>query len=214
MTLVEPERETDLERVQRVRAAHLAAAARAQAAAAARARANADARSAVPSWTEAERTGAYAGLITRAIAYCIDIALINVVAFIVGAAAGLAASVVNGIPEVVKGVAIVLGGVVYALWAVGYFVTFWSTTGQTPGSRVMRIRVVDAGGGAKLRPRRAIVRVVGIVLATIPLFAGFLIMLWDDRRRCLQDRMARTTVVHAPPQARIVRQAIPRDGDT
>jgi hypothetical protein len=64
-----------------------------------------------------------------------------------------------------------------------------------------------------VKPRRALVRLVGVVLATIPLFAGFVIMLWDDRRRCLQDRMARTTVVHAPPQARIVRQAVPRQGD-
>jgi len=92
-------------------------------------------------------------------------------------------------------------------------VTFWSTTGQTLGSRVMRIRVIDALGAAKVRPLRAVVRVGGLVLATIPLFAGFWMMLWDDRRRCLQDRLARTTVVHAPPQARIVRQAIPRDPD-
>ena len=34
--------------------------------------------------------------------------------------------------------------------------------------------------------------------AGIPLLAGFLIMLWDDRRRCLQDRLARTVVVDAP----------------
>jgi uncharacterized RDD family membrane protein YckC len=211
MTRLEPEQD-EAERVRRVRAAHLAAAARAQVAAAARARENADARSA-PSWSEAERTGAYAGLVTRAIAYCIDIAAINVVAFVVGAAAGLVASFVGGLPDVLDKVVIVLGGVVYLLWVVGYFVMFWSTTGQTPGSRIMRIRVVDGGGADKIKPRRAIVRLIGLVFATIPLFAGFVIMLWDDRRRCLQDRMARTTVVHAPPQARIVRQAIPRDVD-
>ena len=49
------------------------------------------------------------------------------------------------------------------------------------------------------------------MLATIPLFAGFLIMLWDDRRRCLQDRIAHTVVVHAPVQPRIVRQRVPRE---
>jgi uncharacterized RDD family membrane protein YckC len=211
MTRLEPDQD-EAERIHRVRAAHLVAAARAQAAAATRARDNADARN-VTSWTEAERTGAYAGLVTRAIAYCIDLAAINVVAFAVGTAAGLAASFVGGLPDRVAKLAVVVGGVVYLLWVVGYFVTFWSTTGQTPGSRLMRIRVVDAGGADKVKPRRALVRLVGVVLATIPLFAGFVIMLWDDRRRCLQDRMARTTVVHAPPQARIVRQAVPRQGD-
>jgi uncharacterized RDD family membrane protein YckC len=202
----------EAERARRVRAAHLAAAARAQAAAAARARENADARGA-PTWSEAERTGAYAGLVTRAIAYCIDVAAINVVAFAVGAAAGLAASFVGGLPDVLDKLVVFVGGLVYLWWVVGYFVTFWSTTGQTPGSRVMRIRVIDGGGADKVKRRRALVRLMGLVLATIPLFAGFLMMLWDDRRRCLQDRMARTTVVHAPPQARIVRQAIPRQGD-
>ena len=49
------------------------------------------------------------------------------------------------------------------------------------------------------------------MLATIPLCAGFIIMLWDDRRRCLQDRIAHTVVVHAPVQPRIVRQRVPRD---
>ena len=210
MTQVRPEEE-EAERVQRVRAAHLAAAARAQAAAAQRARANADARSTIPNWTEAERTGAYAGLVTRTIAYCLDIAVINLVAFLTGAAVALAASLVGGLPDVVKKAGVVVGGVAYVLRVIGYFVTFWSTTGQTLGSRVMRIRVTDALGAAKVTPLRAVVRVGGLVLATIPLFAGFWIMLWDDRRRCLQDRLARTTVVHAPPQARIVRQAIPRD---
>jgi uncharacterized RDD family membrane protein YckC len=135
------------------------------------------------------------------------------VAFAVGAAAGLAASFVGGLPDVLDKLVVFVGGLVYLWWVVGYFVTFWSTTGQTPGSRVMRIRVIDGGGADKVKRRRALVRLMGLVLATIPLFAGFLMMLWDDRRRCLQDRMARTTVVHAPPQARIVRQAIPRQGD-
>ena len=76
---MQPEQE-EAERQRRVRAAHLEAAARAQAAAALRARANADART--PTWSEAERTGAYAGLVTRTIAYCLDIAVINVVAFL------------------------------------------------------------------------------------------------------------------------------------
>jgi len=212
MTQVRPEEE-DAERAQRVRAAHLAAAARAQAEAARRARANADARSGMPNWTEAERTGAYAGLVTRTIAYCLDIAVINLVAFVSGAAVALAASLVGGLPDVVDKIGVVVGGVAYVLWVIGYFVTFWSTTGQTLGSRMMRIRVTDALGAPKVGPLRAVVRVGGLVLATIPLFAGFWIMLWDDRRRCLQDRLAGTTVVHAPPQARIVRQAIPRDPD-
>jgi uncharacterized RDD family membrane protein YckC len=71
--------------------------------------------------------------------------------------------------------------------------------------------VIDSRGAPGLKPRRALIRVAGLVLATIPLFAGFLIMLWDSRRRCLQDRLARTVVVHAPPQVKIVRRRVTPD---
>jgi uncharacterized RDD family membrane protein YckC len=206
---VQPESDEESERRRRARIAHVAAAARAQADAAARTREVVRAPKAAR-WSETERDGTYAGLVTRTIAYSLDIALLNVVSLAVGIAVGLAASVLPGPSDTLVAVGVVIGGVAYLLWFVVYFVTFWSTTGQTPGSRLMRIRVIDAGGNAHVKPRRAIVRVVGLVLATIPLFAGFIIMLWDDRRRCLQDRMAGTTVIHAPPQTRIVRRAIPR----
>jgi uncharacterized RDD family membrane protein YckC len=160
---------------------------------------------------ESERSGAYAGLATRAVAYAIDIIIIDAFALIVGGTVTLAMSFVGGVPHDLKTVAAVLGAAGFVLWAVAYFVVCWSTNGQTPGSRIMRIRVVDGVGGEPVRPWRALLRVVGIVLATIPLCAGFLIMLWDSRRRCLQDRMARTVVIHAPPQVRIVRARVPRE---
>jgi uncharacterized RDD family membrane protein YckC len=190
-------------------AAHAAAAARAQAAAAARARGPA-ARG--PSAAETERAGAYAGLATRSIAYAIDCVVINVCALAVGGVVTLAMSLIGGVPGKLKTVAAVVAAVAFGLWAIGYFVVFWSTSGQTPGSRLMRIRVADGRGGSRIRAWRALVRLVGVVLATIPLCAGFVIMLWDPRRRCLQDRLARTVVVHAPPQVRIIRARIPRGG--
>jgi uncharacterized RDD family membrane protein YckC len=49
-----------------------------------------------------------------------------------------------------------------------------------------------------LRPRQALVRLVALTLAAVPLFAGFLPILVDDRRRGLHDMIARTVVVGAP----------------
>ena len=46
---------------------------------------------------------------------------------------------------------------------------------------------------------RALIRLGGLVLAIIPLFAGFLPVLFDERRRALQDLLARTVVIHVPP---------------
>jgi len=64
----------------------------------------------------------------------------------------------------------------------------------------MRIRVVLAKDGGRLRPGRALVRLGALVLAALPLFAGFLTILVDDRRRGLQDMIAGTVVVAAPEE--------------
>jgi hypothetical protein len=74
---------------------------------------------------------------------------------------------------------------------------------------MMQIRVVRANGD-RLKPRRSVIRCVGLVLAAIPLFAGYALILFDRRRRGLQDRLAGTVVVGAPnvsfAEARRVRQ--------
>jgi hypothetical protein len=60
----------------------------------------------------------------------------------------------------------------------------------------MDISVRD-GDGTTITLARAILRYVGLVLATIPLFAGFVPVLFDDRRRAVQDWLARSVVVAA-----------------
>jgi uncharacterized RDD family membrane protein YckC len=140
---------------------------------------------------------AYAGLVTRALAFALDAAIVNGCALAVGVVVGLGLSILH-LPEAADVVIVAILGGLWVLWTVSYFAFFWSTTGQTPGDRVMRIRVIDGRDRGPLKPLRAIVRFGALILAAIPLLAGFLIMLWDDRRRCLQDRIARTVVVDAP----------------
>jgi uncharacterized RDD family membrane protein YckC len=138
----------------------------------------------------------YVGLATRAISFAVDALVIDLVALIVGVGAALILSLLH-LPHDVKVVLAGIGAVAFILWTVGYFVVFWSTTGQTPGARVMQIRVLT-GDGAGLKPRRAILRCGGVLLAALPLFAGFVPILFDERRQGLQDRIARTVVVEAP----------------
>ena len=141
----------------------------------------------------------YEGLVTRAIAFTLDAALVNVVAVVAGGALALALDVLQLTGELEEAAA-ALAGVGYVLWTVAYFVTFWSSTGQTPGNRVMRIRVVRAKGDGRLTPSRALVRLGALVLAALPLFLGFFPILVDDRRRGLQDMIAGTVVVDAPEE--------------
>ena len=63
----------------------------------------------------------------------------------------------------------------------------------------MRFRVIAPGAErGRIGPRRAIVRLLAMTLAAIPLLPGFLMALYDDRRRGLHDRIAATVVIDAP----------------
>lgn len=149
-----------------------------------------------------DRPPDYAGFVTRAIGFAIDVALIDLAAAAVAIVVGLGISALD-VPDVVVTITIAAGGVAFLVWSVAYFATFWSTTGQTPGSRVVGVRVTCASSGESVGLRSAVVRLVGVVLAALPLFAGFLLILVDDRRRGLQDRLAGTVVVYASDQPRL-----------
>ena len=140
----------------------------------------------------------YEGLVTRGIAFAIDAAVINLVAIVVAGGVALALSVLSVPQDSLDAVLLAAGGALFLGWSVGYFVTFWSTTGQTPGSRLMRISVRGADDGSVIRPRRAAIRFAGLFLAALPLLAGFLPILFDDRRRGVHDMLAGTVVVEGP----------------
>ncbi len=136
----------------------------------------------------------YEGLATRGIAFAVDAAIISAVAVIVGAAVGVSLSVLS-VPSGVETAVFAAAGGACLLWSTAYFVTFWSATGQTPGDRLLGIRVCRADDGLPLRPARALLRLVALTLAVIPLFAGFLPILFDERRRGINDMIAGSVVV-------------------
>ena len=138
----------------------------------------------------------YVGIASRTIAFAVDGVLISSVALIVELGVALIVSVVHP-SSTFNSLIVAAGAIAYALWAMTYFVTFWSTTGQTPGARLMQFRVV-AVKGERLKPRRSVLRSVGLVLAAIPLFAGYLPVAFARKHRGLQDYLARTIVVDAP----------------
>jgi uncharacterized RDD family membrane protein YckC len=152
---------------------------------------------------------AYEGLVTRAIAFAVDSAVINLVALIVSVSVGLALSVLDPSSNAEK-IALAVGGVAYVLWSVGYFVIFWSTTGQTPGSRLLRIRVCRADTNEVLRPRKALLRFAVMMLCALPLFLGFLPILVDNRRRGPHDIVAGSVVVSAPVEGAAARPLGPQ----
>jgi len=145
----------------------------------------------------ARASAASAGVASRGVALFVDALAIATVTFVVGAAVGLVASLAGGIrPDWLAGLLLGLGQLVVSL---GYFTLFWSTAGQTPGMRLMGVRVQPARTGGRLTPWRALWRTVWLVLAIIPCFLGFLPALFDRRCRALPDYLARTVVVYDEP---------------
>ena len=143
----------------------------------------------------------YAGLATRTLAFGADALIINATVWFVAAVVGIGLSLL-GVPEDVLKVLAAIGAVVALAWAIGYFAFFWSANGQTPGSRMLGIRVLGAGSAEPPRAGRSLVRVLALPLSAIPLCAGFLMILVDGRRRALHDRIAGTVVVYTPRAGR------------
>jgi uncharacterized RDD family membrane protein YckC len=135
----------------------------------------------------------YGGIGTRAVALAADAAVTIVILMSVVGVAALVASLVGGLrPEWLVGVLLGSG---WMLVVGTYFVLFWSSAGQTPGMRLVRLRVLRPGGDPP-SVGRSLVRLVGLVLAIVPLFAGFIPVLFDQRRRGLPDFLAGTVVVY------------------
>ena len=136
-----------------------------------------------------------AGLVTRGLGLVIDAAIINGAFVLTSAIFAFAASALFPDSDVSAAPALVLGATTWLAILSGYLLFFWTLAGQTPGMRLLGIRLIDAGGAPRLSLRTAIRRLVWTVIAVIPFGLGFLISLWSDRRRALQDRVANTEVI-------------------
>jgi uncharacterized RDD family membrane protein YckC len=135
----------------------------------------------------------YAGIATRAIALATDTAVTTLLYMSVVGIASLVASLVGNLRP-----AWLAGALLASAWALiagSYFVLFWSSAGQTPGMRLLRVRVFGPGDTPP-SISRSLVRLVGLVLAIIPLFAGFIPVLFSERRRGLPDFLAGTVVIY------------------
>ena len=135
----------------------------------------------------------YAGVATRAFALATDAALTIVIWMSLVGLGALISTLVGSLrPQWLVGVLLASG---WTLVVGAYFILFWSSAAQTPGMRLLRLRVRGPAGNPP-SISRSLVRFVGLVLAIVPLFAGFLPILFTERRRGLPDLLAGTVVVY------------------
>ena len=85
----------------------------------------------------------------------------------------------------------------WILWVVlffGYYMYFWTKSGQTIGKQVLKIKVVTTDGQL-LDYQKAAIRVVGYWVSSLALGLGFLWVLWDPQQQGWHDKIAGTYVV-------------------
>ena len=113
-------------------------------------------------------------------AYLIDVIILIVVGFVIQAIVG--------------------SGLLYSLISfivgVAYFsLQEGSESGATVGKRALGIRVADFSSGGPIGYGRAVLRYLGRILSTIPIFLGYFWMLWDGERQTWHDKIATTVVI-------------------
>jgi uncharacterized RDD family membrane protein YckC len=122
----------------------------------------------------------YASPVSRLIALAIDWVVLLIIGAIVGLVLG----------NEIGGLVAFIIGVTYQ-W---FFLT--QQNGQTPGKKLMGIRVVKADGGA-LGPIDPILRYIGYFINSFLLMIGWLWALIDSKRQGFHDKLAGTVVVKA-----------------
>jgi uncharacterized RDD family membrane protein YckC len=139
-----------------------------------------------------------AGFVSRALAFGIDVALLNIGFFAASALVALAASIFLPDPSGVSTPALAVGAGVWLVAGAMYLLLFWSLAGQTPGMRFLGV-AIEADGSRELGLGRAVRRLVGFVLSWIPFGLGFTGVVLGERRRGLQDVIAGTEVAYVEP---------------
>lgn len=94
---------------------------------------------------------------------------------------------------------VILKGAAFPLATLGslaYYTYFeGSPSGQTPGKRVMNIRVIDFQTGGPLGYGKAALRFVCRIISGSVCYLGYLWMLWDKEKQTWHDKLAGTVVV-------------------
>lgn len=129
----------------------------------------------------------YIGLVRRAAALLLDLALLSFLSSLLGWL------LIQQYPDA-EAVMHSLGAMLTPL-VLPLLVLLWWRFQGAPGALLLGQRIVDARSGGRPRLWQVLMRLLGCVLAALPLGLGFLWMLWDTRRQGWHDKLACTLVV-------------------
>jgi len=147
-----------------------------------------------------------AGFFSRLLAFGLDLMFISLINLVVITGSGLIinfffAGNFGGVPviQAVVNTIIASSAWLMALFSTFfgfiYFIFFWVIAGFTPGKALLGLRVVRTDG-RPVNLARAVLRLIAYLIAALPLFLGFIWILFDNRRQGWHDKIARTYVIY------------------
>ena len=150
----------------------------------------------------------YAGFISRFIAFVVDLVIINVISVVVIASiglilnffgldnsSGLVSTFIKSLVATLENEALLITVSFTSVFGAVYLLFFWVLVGITPGKALLGLRVVRADGQS-LTIGRAFLRLVGYWVSALLFFLGFVMVIFDNRRQGLHDKIANTVVVY------------------
>lgn len=143
----------------------------------------------------AEQETNQAGLVTRGVAFAIDVALYLGFISIVSGLLSSVFTALRGGEDGVSHVAIAGLTTVGLLLGGTTFVILWTLVGQTPGMRFLGIRL-QHDGSDEIGFKRSLLRALSFPLALLPAGLGFLWILVSPRRHSWLDSIAHTEVIY------------------
>ncbi len=134
-----------------------------------------------------------AGAGQRLAAYLMDLVVLSIIyialVFLLGLPAADSVMAGRSLPSDYPPIYLLMAAI-----GIGYY-TYFFGMGQTPGMRLLEIKLVRADGVTPVGFSRGFLRWAGMEISGIVLFLGYLWILVDKKKQGWHDKIARTYVV-------------------
>jgi uncharacterized RDD family membrane protein YckC len=135
--------------------------------------------------------------VTRFIAWLIDVIIVAIIQSVIGAIVGLPLlfSRFDAVRPFDMASRYSAASGLSLLVGIAYYVYFWGATGATPGKMALGLKVIGTDGTMPIGYVRAFIRYIGYIISAIICLLGYLLIIVDDQKQGLHDKIASTYVV-------------------
>lgn len=109
------------------------------------------------------------------------------------------AMILSKVPGI-GGLLALIGMLVYLALAI-FWLYLTGRDGQSPGKKVIGIKVLDANTGQTIGGGRGIIRAIAHFVDGLICYIGYLFPLWDKKKQTIADKIIGTVVVEVPKMA-------------